>query len=531
MPDKIPEPTISFLKYDGLNLREVLGLALPPFSSPGVHQQLLYVQAYAKDLDCKSIAIEFPYVDRDHIEDHSIFYSKSLFPHKNSCRRIHFFSIGVDEVQAELDAIVQKGAKEGREAYDSACKDLSAKRYLGFCVIKPLDGTPIGRTVLKPYPDVPREPERAKDFRRNFRCSQREYVAHFLGVELRVKGLAFQQQDVGVSACATTAIWCALQSFRNHEDLAPATPAQITSLASRYSLPFGRAMPSEGLSLDQMCQAVQALGVSPHLFRVDKDIETARGILASAIASDFAPIVVMRHGDLRHAVTVAGMKVRESPVGALVSPRAPIPPGTKPPELRDEAGDLLGLYIHDDRRGPYLRTELLPKDKKPTLNISTRGGSGSEGWELTHILLPMHNKIRLSFGNLREFALASAGHVHKDGQIINRLLEGKIADSSITFSTSIVRGHKYIESRLMNHGSPVQAIRLCRAIPMARYLGVVRLSASFFDRMDLLVDTTSTLRNIHCLGVVVQNPMKTPLTRPIADSLAKQCSCPIVYAT
>jgi hypothetical protein len=526
--DSRPEPQIKFLPFQSLDFRDALGLATPPFSHPNVHRQLSYVQEYAEELGCRTVAIEWPYIDRDHIEDHSVFYSKSLYPHRNWCQRVHFFSLDVVDLQAQLDLVVQQGAREGREAYDNACKHLSEKSYLGFCVVKPLDGTPVGRTVLRPYDGVPREPERAKVFRRIFGCSSREYRAHVLGVDLRVRGLAFQQQDVGVSACATTAIWCALQAFGKHEELAPATPAQITNLAARFSLPFGRAMPSEGLSLDQMCQAIQALGVSPNVFRVEDDIETARGILASAINSEFSPILILKHGDTRrgHAVAVAGMKVRVARTGEIVSPRATSSAEAKPPKLRDLAGDLLGLYIHDDRRGPYLRADLLPSDNKPSLSIDTRGG-GQEVWAMTHILLPMHNKVRLSFANLRDVAIAAAWRVYQDGQKINLVLGGRIKDTSITFETMIVRGHKYIEQSFMDRGSPDRALRLCRTIPMARYLGVVRLTSSFFDPLDLLVDTTSTLRNLYCLGVVLLDT-KNPLTPRIANSLAKHCSCPVV---
>jgi len=41
--------------------------------------------------------VEQHYIDRDHIEDHSVFYSKSLYPYPNFCCRVHFFSLGKEE--------------------------------------------------------------------------------------------------------------------------------------------------------------------------------------------------------------------------------------------------------------------------------------------------------------------------------------------------------------------------------------------------------------------------------------------------
>jgi len=133
-------------------------------------------------------------------------------------------------------------------AYRNACAEFSRTSYLGFGVIKPLGGTPVGRTMLAAF-----DPGSGDGFHYRFDCTC-EYQAHLLGAELTVRGLGFQQQDVGVSACATTALWSAMQKVRDFEDIGTATPAQITTLASQYALPFGRSMPSEeALSIEQKC--------------------------------------------------------------------------------------------------------------------------------------------------------------------------------------------------------------------------------------------------------------------------------------
>src|SRR5262249_55008248 len=224
--------------------------------------------------------------------------------------------------------------------------------------IKPLPGSPVGRTVLRCYPEEKDEPgDRAQ---RDFGCT-RVYSTHLLGLELSVRGLAFRQRELGGTACATTAIWSALQKVRDHEDISAVTPAQITSLAGKYSLPFGRAMPSEGLSIDQMCQAVQAVGVSPNVFRTDRLGDT-RAYIYSAVKSGVAPVLVLSHAGGHHAVAVVGMKLR--------LPHAP----TVIADLADDAaGDVIGFYIHDDRRGPYLRADLQEKEGRPYLSVPLRG--------------------------------------------------------------------------------------------------------------------------------------------------------------
>ena len=165
---------------------------------------------------------------------------------------------------------------------------------------------PVGRTVFS------MSAESGKGHTRKFHCAC-DYDPHLLGLRLSVTGLAFQQQDLGVSACATTALWTSLQRARQLEQSANATPAQITMRASQFALPFGRPMPSEGLSLDQMCQAVQSLGCTPSLHRAES-FEVTRGLVFSSVSSGISPVLIMDlpGEDISHAVAVAGIGVGET---------------------------------------------------------------------------------------------------------------------------------------------------------------------------------------------------------------------------
>jgi hypothetical protein len=280
-----PQQDIAFHAFRGMDFTELLGLAPAIGLSSDPFRQLRYLQSYLAKIGCGSVAVEAHYIDRDHMEDHSVFYSRNLYPYANSCRRLHFFrGDDPDETKRAILALLSKNHRN-RDEFRLRCRQFSNARYLGFSVIKPLSGSPVGRTVLIPFP------ESDGTAKRLFPCT-REYRGHFCGVELTVRGLAFQQQDVGVSACATTALWSALSKVRDLEEIGAATPVQITGLASRYNLMHGRAMPSEGLSLDQMCQAVQAIGVSPDLIKVydqllpdQKFAAVARGCLHAATTS------------------------------------------------------------------------------------------------------------------------------------------------------------------------------------------------------------------------------------------------------
>jgi hypothetical protein len=459
------------------------------------------------------LVVERRYVDRDYMEDHSVFYAKSLYPYPNVCRRAHFFKLPPAEVQTRLRALIQGGGQGDAPAYRQACRQFSEENYLGFCVLRPLHGCPVGRTVMRCFPATP---ESTTDQSRRDFGGTRTYVAHLLGVELTVRGLAFQQQDLGVSACATTAIWSALQKVRDHEDIAAVTPAQITTLASKFSLPFGRAMPSEGLSVDQMCQAIQAVGIAPNIFRISR-IEEARGLLHAIIRSELAPVLVLEHKTGgRHAIAVAGGKVRIPARGQ------PIADATV-----DRAGDLMAIYIHDDRHGPYLRADLIEDQGGPGLSIPLRPDRATEVWKVTHLLIPMHPKVRLSFSGLRQVALQTVQRVHQFRETtLARLLPGQLPDATVTIENWITRAHKYIESLHLEPPPcpPERVEALCNKVLLARYLGVVRMSSVLFKPLDLLLDTTGTLRNAHALAVVAPGAT-TPLTGVVARFLGQELGC------
>jgi hypothetical protein len=266
-----PKQDIIFESLNDKTLAGILNLPLPIFEQDDPYRQLRYVEHYVRDknLAAKSVVVENHYIDRDYMEDHSVFYSKNLAPLPNFCRRVHFFRSDPDSARAALKRLLNL---KSRDKFREQCDQFSKDQYLGFTVIKPLDGCPVGKTVLHLYPE-----RSDTGLRRCFSCAC-DYVVHLLGVPLKISGLAFQQQDLGVSACATTALWSALQRTRAMEEGGPATPAQITIRASQYTLPFGRSMPSEGLSLDQMCQAIHSLGYAPNLIRADAASE-ARGVI------------------------------------------------------------------------------------------------------------------------------------------------------------------------------------------------------------------------------------------------------------
>ena len=218
-------PQLRFVPFDNITkLAAHLGIVPPPFRElEKAFLQLENVGAHAASLGCRALAIESMYIDRDYMEDHSAFYAKSLHSYENWCTRVHFFSVPVKDVEERLRRLTTDYTSSGFDAFAAACDQFSDETYLGFSVIKPLRGSPVGRTILRPQ------------LGSVGRFSDRMFSVHLAGVELSIRGVPFQQQDVGVSACATTALWSSLSALGAIESLTPATPAQITALASKYT--------------------------------------------------------------------------------------------------------------------------------------------------------------------------------------------------------------------------------------------------------------------------------------------------------
>ena len=446
------------------------------------------------------MTVENVYIDRDYMEDHGLFYSRSFLPYPAACMRLQFFKTDPTETQQQIEGLIQLGRSTDQESFWKACRQFSDESYCGFSVIKPLPGCPVGRTVLRPYPG------KSDDGRRSF-DGTRNYVSHLSGIELTVRGLAFQQQDTGVSACATTALWSSLQKVRDLEPVGSVTPAQITVLATRFSLPFGRPMPSDGLSIEQMCGAVNALGLAPTLIKAIGFRET-RSYLYMAISAGFAPVLVVKWPETEdyHAVAVAGMEVDEPRTGAEIGK-----------DIYDFSGDLKAIYMHDDRHGPYLRANVREFCKGMQLEVC----APKEKWSVTHILLPVHLKIRISLTMITKVAeeIAQAALSFREaflnaGTLPDLPKSNKdplvLAQPRVSFETSIMKGYRYVESVLLLSppvSSDVEnALRTNLRLP--RYVGIVRVSTNFAGQFDLLIDTTVTDKNVNLICLVARTSTK-----------------------
>jgi len=159
--------------------------------------QVRYLGAYLADDEVKArtMLVETPYIDRHYLQEYLGFYASKLHPPDRNATRIHFWRRAFDT--REWNALVLRGATECTEVVE---REIGGD-YLGCVVVRPVAECPIGRTLLAPYGAKPS---------RCYAPALTSHEVHLQGFTLRVNALPFQQQDQGLGACATTALWSSL---------------------------------------------------------------------------------------------------------------------------------------------------------------------------------------------------------------------------------------------------------------------------------------------------------------------------------
>jgi len=464
-----------------------------------------YIKCYLKDLGAKSIVIEPHYFDKDYLSEFANFYSTSSRGYPNSCKRIHFFSCDID--RQKLEKLLGEDSIVCKEIQDS---------YLGFSVIRPITVAPFGNTVLKWYPDLSTSHQRIR--------ALRNYHVHLSGISLCVEGLSWQQQDTGVGACATVALWSALHSSAFDEYHAVPTTAQITKAATKHinlGLPV---FPNSGLNVHQICDAIKEMGLTPMVLTGDQpsaffSTERFASNCASFIRSGYPVIALGAINGNGHAICISGF--REAKLTNLQNGMV---------NLSDSEIDT--IYLHDDNLGPNVRAKLsthqysVPgiqtqfnrvglkaKAPDPSKYSSQRtSGDDPTNWYYDFfpytLIVAVHSEIRTSADHLNGKALSI-------GNLFNIFLNPNKASptTAITTSATIMDLNLYVgkslSSSLNNVPQVLSKVRLElleKIPPMSYHLGVIRLGIGSQKFLDILFDTTDTDRNHPVFATIAYTP-------------------------
>ncbi len=435
-----------------------------------------YIASYLKDLQAKTVILETDYVDRHYLSDYQEYYSLSFSSPKSHCKRIHIFSEEIDSVQKEMEKSFKNEANRMRFE-----KFLNNNIYLGFVVVRPISGASIGRTVLKTYkPNGIRRIEVV-----------RPYYVNLLGVQIKIDGLAYQEQDQGAAVCASIAIWSALQRAAWISGLRPPTPSEIT-FAANSPLPA-----SYGLDDNQMLKAMNELGYCSDIIYPSDNRSLFRAELCACLESQLPAILLIHrkittkngyqyHG---HAITVTGFQ--EPKKGSPV-PFLNIDDTTT---VIMKYGKLSVLYVHDDNLGPHAHYELFDtddKDEDGNKCIKIRRGRTDktnppwwtpDEWIIERALIPKYRKMRLPIES-----------IFQDMAVLKNYSELVLPGIILNYIPRYRPGFEYISRLPRTKFLPAHISEFLRHTILPRYVGVVAVYNNNTHILDYVLDVTEISR-------------------------------------
>jgi len=298
----------------------------------------------ARELGAYVAVTETRYMDIDYRSEYSAFYSRAFEHFEESTRRIHFFSVPLDD-----DAIIDL-VRTPQSEIETPSERSKRLGYLGYMIVRPQVHGVVGRTMLKP-------PE---SLRHSVRTAVKETV-NFFGQELEVRAVPFIQQDARLGSCAHAASWmCHHSAYLGKRGVSRRAIADFSAAVD----------PGLGVGLPPVYYEVDYLQEEDRPAEWQNRSQSIQAKVARVCCrymnSKIPVLVVMRVNprengeDALHAVTVCGYK-RE-----------------------DELEGGVSFIINDDRRGPYLTV-------KNVLNDRDESAQSTFAW--SHILAPLPEKL------------------------------------------------------------------------------------------------------------------------------------------
>lgn len=433
--------------------------------------QVHYLGRYCSWLRAKTVVIENHYIDRHYLDEFAFYYCRSLSPPPNHVQRFHVFNVAFDE------ADLRRRMREIAQAASPIEPGQIESAYRGFVSIRPIGAVPVGRTILARLDDGnPRD-----------LWATGTHELHLANLKLKVDGLAFQQQDLAVGACATAALWSALSRVTRMEHMRAPTPAEVSEAAGRHLLAGGRVVPAAaGLTVQQLCEAVRSCGFAPEYVRAERN-EIFVATLHAYLRSGIPTVLHLRRKDdgqeVGHAVAAVGFLTGSAADPLLDS------------TISLRSARIEKLYVHDDRLGPYARAFLkaMPATaawrESLVLRIEVDRGhraSPVEDWAIVSAVVPVYSKIRLSVRNLLSLAEATA-----------KPLEGSLGSARarrLSAEFFYRRSGEYL-SGLGGFVDANTAVAGLMEVSLPRWCGVVRWYLDETPLVDFVYDSTDILRD------------------------------------
>lgn len=438
-----------------------------------------YLNEYLRHLEAKTIVVETPYVDRDFLEDFAAYHVRCFVPYSKSCSRIHFFKIKFN--RSKLDAAILRRRR---------WEDLE-KAYLGFIVVKPLPHTVIGRTCLASYP-TEGHGLAGERFTRSYPTIIPE-KANLFGLSLSVRSLPFQEQDRDVAACASSALWSVLNGTGQLFQHQALSPVEITKAAALHTRLENRDFPAgDGLTSNQIADAIRSVGLEPHAIGVQKPHIlriAALAYLRAGIPCVLLGKLVRNPGQPNpeligwHAVAITGFAMPDGSQGASLP---------APAQCRFRALSVDKIYCHDDQVGPFSRMSFEPDG----LSTSWPNGSGPVFLQSETMIVPLYHKVRISIVSLIQQV-----------QNIDRVLELFRTNRLIPLSERITWDIQLstlntFRSELAESTVDDRNKRRLLLLDYPRFLWRIQAAVAGAPVFETLLDATDLLQNQHMVDLV-----------------------------
>lgn len=191
----------------------------------------------ATAVGARTAVVEFRYVDADYRDEHRYYYAQTFRRYPSVTHRLHFITREASTFELRRDL-----------------QTIASDQYIGFSVMRPLPGAPVGRTILRP-------PKTASP---QLTCSA-PAAANLLGHTFSFEGTPFISQDAQLGVCAHAAIWMVAHYHHLRWGHPRVLPGGISS-AVPSEVGVGRPTPSVGLTVYQMAEALTRIGLPPILY-------------------------------------------------------------------------------------------------------------------------------------------------------------------------------------------------------------------------------------------------------------------------
>lgn len=477
--------SVRCVPFDPTSLPELVAEACGANWRDGPPVQVAYLASYLAQSDCHAhtVVVEEPYVDRHFLEEYAAYYATVLRPPRRDSVRLHFFDIEFDDL-----GLSQRLEAAHAGEYEAIRGELDAA-YIGFTAVRPIPAAPIGRTILRPYGNVKS---------RSLDRTTANHRVHLLGLELAVPAVPFQQQERGVGACATAAVWAALASASRAAGGRTPTPFTVTEAATRHTVQ-NRVLPAAaGLGIAQVCDAVREVGFEPYVVKADREAKIFSVILKLYLRSGVPAILLIStegQGGFDHAVAAVGYREDDddewaAPLEATVAPD--LPPL--------QSSGLSRVYVHDDRLGPYARMKwALPaaSGESPTLSYIPYDATldfPTTNQGVYAAIYPVYPKLRLSGRGLLELAgdeiLQAFRELHRAGE-----------KSTVRVDPWFELGGSYLRSLLLDEEVPFDSVKqFVTSLALPRFVGVLRFFVEELRICDVVYDTTDIRRDTPRFG-------------------------------